>query len=317
MIKYDPEYIEEKKMKRAGIFLLIIFLASNFCLAQAHKGKGKVKGYVYDEEGNPIEGVGVKLFSQKAQSGFELKTNSQGRWLAMYIRSGMWDVDLFKVGYMPKKISMKINEYGKNPDIETTLIKVEGLLVTDELREAIRGGNVLFDEGKYEEAVQVFESILEETPDVYVINMNIGNAYFQMEDYDRAQEYYQKVLDKDPDNNDAMMNIGNCYANKGDDDKALAWYNKIEFENIKNSTVLYNIGTNFYKLSKYEEALKYYQKAVEIKEDFLDGIYQLGLTYLNLGNNTEAIAQFERYLDIDPDSAKAAQVKGFLDYLKK
>jgi tetratricopeptide (TPR) repeat protein len=70
-------------------------------------------------------------------------------------------------------------------------------------------------------------------------------------------------------------------------------------------------------MANYEEALKYYQRSVEIKEDFLDGIYQLGLTYLTLGKNDEAITQFENYLKIDPDSEKANQVKGFLNYLRR
>jgi hypothetical protein len=31
----------------------------------------------------------------------------------------------------------------------------------------------------------------------------------------------------------------------------------------------------------------------------------------------KAIATFEKYLKVDPDSERAALVKGFLDYLKK
>ncbi|NIQ17596.1 MAG: hypothetical protein GTN43_02185, partial [Candidatus Aenigmarchaeota archaeon] len=55
-------------------------------------------GYVYDEQGTPIEGVTVKLFSHYAQSGFDVQTDRDGKWVAAGIRGGTWDVDFEKPG---------------------------------------------------------------------------------------------------------------------------------------------------------------------------------------------------------------------------
>lgn len=303
-------------MKKAGFLISLILLITSFIFSQGYKGKGKVIGYVYDEEGNPLEGVKVKLFSLRAQSGFETVTDANGKWKALWIRGGNWNIDFDKIGYMPKKISAELKEYSKNHDIETKLKKIEGLVITEELKADLNRGNALFDQGKYEEAVEVYKKIIEEFPDVYIVNKNIGNCYFRMERYDLAEEYYLKVLEKDPNNSDIMLLIGNTYANRGENEKALEWYKKIEFEKIDDPTVLFNIGTNFYKNSKFEEALKYYQKSVDIQNDFLDGIYQLGLTNLTLGNYKEAIVVFEDYLKHDPDSQRASQVRGFIEFLK-
>jgi tetratricopeptide (TPR) repeat protein len=138
-----------------------------------------------------------------------------------------------------------------------------------------------------------------------------------MEKYSLAEESYLKVLEKDPGNSEVMLLIGNTYANRGQNDKALEWYSKIEFEKIDDPTVLYNIGSNFYNASNFKEALKYYKRAVEIKGDFLDAIYQLGLARLALGDNQGAIDAFEDYLKHDPDSQRASQVRGFIEFLKK
>ena len=43
----------------------------------------------------------------------------------------------------------------------------------------------------------------------------------------------------------------------------------------------------------------------------------MGLTYLALGDNNAALTEFERYLTFDPDSERATQVRGFIEYLKK
>ncbi len=306
-------------MKKTVFSLLLILLINLLVFSQDYKGKGRVIGYVFDEEGKPLEGVTVKLFSIRAQSGFEVMTDASGKWIASWIRSGAWNIDFERVGYMPRKISVQIKEYGQNPPIEINLKKAEGLVVTDELKAALREGNELFNEERYEEAIQVFGKILEENPEVTIINKNIGNSYFQMEKYEEAEEHYTKVLEKDPDNNEIMLLIGNCYANRNVNEKALEWYNKIKFDEIKDPIVLYNIGTNFYNLSQFEEALKYYKRAVEIQEDFLDGLYQLGLAHLNLGHYEDSLKVFETYLrhDKDPDSERALQVKSFIEFLRE
>lgn len=305
-------------MKKYAFLVIIALLLLPMTLsAQAYKGRGRLKGYVKDTQGNPIEGVKVKLFNEKVKSGFERTTDSKGYWKAFNIAGGDYSIDFEKFGYMPEKISYKVNEWDKNPDIEIALEKVEGLVITEELKEALTNGNNLFDAGNFEGALQAYQTLVEENPDAFILHLNIGNCYFQMEQYEKAEEAYLKVLEQDAENHEVMLAIGNTYANRGHEDKALEWYNKIEFEEITDPTVLYNVGTQFFRQNKYEEALKYYQRSVVVKEDFLDGLYQLGLTYLTLGNNAEAIAAFEKYLTFDSESEKASQVKGFLDYLRR
>jgi tetratricopeptide (TPR) repeat protein len=304
-------------MKSWMRFALCLFLSSAALFSQSYKGQGRMTGVVTDQAGKPLEGVKVKLFSLKGQSGFELVTDAKGEWKAIYIRGGGWNLDFEKSGYMPKKISTNIEESFRNPVVDTKLQKAEGLVITEELKAALKQGNQLFEGKKYEEAIQAYEDLIAKNPDAYVIQKNIGNCYFELQKYDKAEDSYRKVLDKEPQNAEIMLLVGNCYANRGDNDQAMEWYNKIQFENIKDQAVLFNIGSKFYSQSKFEEALKYYKRAVELKTDFLDAIYQLGLTYIALQNTPDAVQVFESYLKLDADSPKAAQVKGFLEYLKK
>ncbi len=304
-------------MKKNLFVMFIMILAASLVFGQAYRGQGRLRGKVTDEAGKPLEGVKVKLFSIKGQSGFELTTNAEGGWTANYIRGGGYDIDFLKVGYEPKRISTSIPEQTDNPLVEVKLKKLEGLVITDELKAALTSGNKLFEEQKYEEAVKIYEDIITQNPDAYILYKNVGNCWFELQRYDKAEAAYQKVLEKEPSNPDILLLIGNCYANRGESDKAMEWYNKIEFEKISDPTVLFNIGTNFTKQSQFEDALKYYKRSVELQKDFLDGLYRLGLTYLALGRNAEAIPAFEDYLKYDPDSDRSGQVKNFLDFLKK
>lgn len=304
-------------MRKPGVLFLFLLISSQLVFPQGYKGQGRITGLVTDQDGKPLEGVKVKLFSIKGQSGFETATDENGEWKALYIRGGSWNLDFDKPGYMPKKLSAEIKEFEKNKPIEVRMEKMEGLLITEELKAALKEGNALYEAQKYEEAIASYQKIIEANPEAYIIYKNIGNCYFQLQKYDQAEEYYQKVLDKDPQNADAMMLIGNSYANRCQDEKAMEWYNRIDFEKITDQMVLFNLGSNFYKQSKLDQALKYYKRAVEIQNDFLDAIYQLGLTHLAMNNYPEAIAAFENYLKHDSSSERSNQVRGFIEFLKK
>jgi len=304
-------------MKKAVLAVTMVLVAALVCAAQDYRGKARQSGVVYDEKGAPLEGVTVKLFSVKAQQGFEVQTDKKGKWLGAWIRSGGWTITFEKVGYAPQNVTINVQESAKNPDVTAVMVKVEGLAMTDEIKALLIQGNEAFEQQKFDEALAAYQQIMVKYPDAYIIYGNIGNCYFSQEKYDLAEEAYLKVLEKAPDDTNAIISIGNCYSNRGDSANALEWYGKVEFEKIDDPIVLYNLGTSYYNNSKFEDALKFYLKAVEKQKESPDALYQLGLTYLNLQKNAEAIATFEDYLKIDPDSPRAVQVKAFIEYLKK
>ena len=304
-------------MKKTALILSVIMIISLSASAQDYTGKARIQGVVMDDQGKPIEAVKVKLFFTKTETGFETVTDSQGIWKASWIKGGTWNIDFEKLGYALKKISAQILDTQKNATIETKMKKMEGLILTDELKKLLTEGNTLFEQKKYDEAAAAYSLILQKFPDAYIIHLNVGNCYFQLEKYAEAETAYQKFLEKDANNSSAIVGIGNTWANRKDGAKALEWYRKIDFEKLDDPTVLYNVGTYLYNGAQYEEALKFYKKAVDVQADFLDAIYQLGLAYLTTQKKDEAIAVFEKYLTLDAASDKATQVRNFLDYLKK
>lgn len=304
-------------MRRTALLMTLLLSVFSLAQAQGYKGQGKASGIVTDEAGNPLAGVKIKLFSVKAQSGFETTTNAKGEWKAPYIRGGTWNVDFEKESYLPKKLAAEFKEFDRNPPVEVKMVKIEGFVILEALKEGVDRGNRLFDEQKYEEAARVFEDLVAKDVNAYILNKNIGNCYFQLQKYELAEQYYLKVLDKEPANAEIMMLVGNTYSNRNDQVKALEWYGKIDIQKITDPTALFNIATSFFSQSNFEEALKYCRRAVEIQPDSTDALYMTGLVNINLGNKQEAIAAFEHYLKLDPDSEKAGQVRSFLEFLKK
>ena len=85
-------------MKKAGLFLIFTILLAGLAFSQSYRGQGRLTGIVTDQDGKPIEGVRVKLFSVKAAQGLEVMTDAKGEWKAMYIRGGAWNIDFDKAG---------------------------------------------------------------------------------------------------------------------------------------------------------------------------------------------------------------------------
>jgi tetratricopeptide (TPR) repeat protein len=294
----------------------IVILNGGYAYSQ-HQGKARMKGVVTDPEGKPVPGVKVKLYSFRSNSGFETQTDAKGEWKALWVRGGKWNIDFEKSGYAPKKISTSLKEDSRLVIIETTLETVKGPAIKKDMVKDFEKGNNLFAKGKFDEALAVFEKIVQEFPDAYAINLNVGNCYFEKEDYEKAIRAYMKVAEKEPKNTDILLSIGNSYSNMKKIPEALEWYKKIQVAKINDPLVLYNIGVFNFNAGKIEDALPFFKRSTEIKNDFQDGWYQLGMCQMSVGKNNEAITAFEAYLKIDGTSAQAAQVKEILNALKQ
>ncbi len=305
-----------KKLLTFGFIIFFIILGV-MLFSQSYRGKGRLKGVVTDMEGNPLEGVTVKLLSTKDNSTFEVKTDKEGEWKANWIRGGLWHIDFLKTGYEPKKISYTVSEMRSNPEIEIKMKKIEGLALTEDIVKKVEDANDLYAQGQYSEAISSYQDILQEYPDAYIINKNIGNTYFTMGEYEKAIEYYRNLLKKEEENSEVCILIGNSYINLKEDQKAFEWYNKVEVEKVQDILALYNIGVLYFNNSQPEKAIAYLERAVAIDDTFADAFYQLGLSYVSTGQTQEAIQALEKFLQLNPESENASTAKSLIEVLRK
>lgn len=305
--------------KTPKLMFIVISVSLLLCspVFSQYTGKGKMQGLVTDESGIPLGDVKVKLYNHNAQGGFETKTNKNGKWKAYWIRGGRWDLDFEKTGYETKRVSAAIRQVGGKPhEVNVKLKKLVGLVVSKDVMKDLDRGNELFSAKKYDEAIPIYEQILLDSPESFIINQNIGNCYFQKKEYEKAIKYYKKVIEKENKHIKCLISIGNSHNNKGDKKKAIEWYQKIDISKIDDNIVLYNIGIFYFNSGDSTKAIEYLKQSVKIKEDFLDGLYWLGMAYMNVNKNTQAVETYKKYIEFDNDSERSNQVKEILKALK-
>ncbi len=290
---------------------------SMLLVAQATQGTCRMKGVVVDKQtGEPVEGVKVRLFSEKAGAfhGESPVTDKDGAWKALFIRSGMWNLDFEKVGYQTVKLSFNLTAQAgsKIPEIRAEMIRIQGPQIDEKIAGEIEKGQRLVAEKQYDQAIKVFKSLLEQFQDtqgVAIVNMYIGNCYSHKEEYEKAIDAYQSALVQYQNNQDLVVSIGNAYTNLNQPEEAMKWFAKVPFEELTNIDTLYNIGTNFYNSQNFDRAVKYYGKATEISPDFAPGWYQLGMTYVALDKKKDAIDALRRFMELDPESPDYATAR--------
>ena len=149
--------------------------------------------------------------------------------------------------------------------------------------------------------------------------------------YDEAFGIYDSILTKEPDNEFALINKAILLKNTEKIAEAIKIYDKILKNNPHNFSALANKGAALACVSKYKEAIEYYDKALGIqpdepmllnnKKDASDALkskkkqskneelIERGLTAFRLGEDDEALKYYDEALKIDPKNKDAIQLK--------
>jgi tetratricopeptide (TPR) repeat protein len=67
--------------------------------------------------------------------------------------------------------------------------------------------NDRYQEGKYEEAIELYLKIIAEGYESPSLYFNLGNAYFRSNKIGKSRTYYEKALKLDPNNEDVITNL--------------------------------------------------------------------------------------------------------------
>ena len=130
-------------------------------------------------------------------------------------------------------------------------------------------------EGKFEEAEQLYRSVLKNEPTNFVVRNNLGVLLRSLGKFDEAEASYKKAIELKPDYIDAHNNLGNVLKELGKFDEAEASYKKaieLKPDYIEANN---NLGVLQLSLSKLNDAEASYKKAIELKPDYEDALLNL------------------------------------------
>ncbi len=168
--------------------------------------------------------------------------------------------------------ALEIIEEYSDPDDEPELKQFKGI--------------ILFNKGKYEEAVEELKNL--ESFDAIV---TLGLCYQKLGKHEEAIELFKEILDTEYfiiTSDEIPFHIAENYKSLGKLDEALYYYN-ISIENdYEVERCYYNKGEIFLLNKNYYKAIIEFKKVISLDEDYINAYVKLADALLNIGRKKDA-----------------------------
>lgn len=171
-------------------------------------------------------------------------------------------------------------------------------------------GKTLLKLDRKEEARKSFETTVGFSPDGVIVMdpedlCARANAFYELGRYDEALDCFDKILEKYPDNHYALEGKGAMLGMLGRNEEALRLYKKAIDLNSNNVSTWYRIGNLLSDAGDYDAAVKSYNEAVQLALGFEDAWYRLGELLSMQKDHKKAEECFSWILEINPNNVRA------------
>lgn len=129
-------------------------------------------------------------------------------------------------------------------------------------------GNALRDIGKYKEAANILEQMVQRLPDSYEVHTNYGRALQGLGKLDEAIEQYRIALKIEPTADLARYNLSVALAAKGNFDAAIEQCRIVLAAQPNDAEIYTHLGSLLQSQGKIDKAIECYKKALQINPKF-------------------------------------------------
>ena len=175
----------------------------------------------------------------------------------------------------------------------------------------LKKGKLLLENNKDEEALAVFERVLDIETENELVLMTIGVVIGFLGKHKEAIRIFDKVLEINPKNDVALAIKGFALLKNEKHKEAIHIFEKVLEINPKNESALLMKGKALDNLGKYEEAICTFDKVLKVNPKNEEALMEKGLSIMYFGKYKEAIHIFEKVLEINPKNEPALVAKGF------
>jgi len=174
----------------------------------------------------------------------------------------------------------------------------------------------LLQAGQREESIEQFKVLVELTPGSRSL-LDLALAYNNASRLAEAEQVYQRILELSPDHHIALHNLGNLAVKRGNHEGALEFYTRAVTAKPDYLMAYAHLADALKELSRFEEAYQNYDRVLMLEpknatelELYDDALYQLASLDLKMGATQRAMAMLTELLKANPDHPKAHYAMG-------
>jgi tetratricopeptide (TPR) repeat protein len=164
----------------------------------------------------------------------------------------------------------------------------------------------LYNEGQYEEALEVLREGLALYPHSVELHIGVGYARLAREEYAWGRRSFEEALVLDPEHEDALAGLGETLMKFGQQEAGVKTFRRIlELGYRDDLDLMLQVGRALFRESLFDEAREFFEIAVQQAPEMAEGVALLGYTQHRLGEEESAVSLLRRALQIDDDHAEA------------
>src|SRR5689334_22193499 len=173
----------------------------------------------------------------------------------------------------------------------------------------------LYNEGQYDEALDVLKEGLGLYPNSVELHIGVGYAHHAREEYAWARRSFEEALVLDPDHEDALAGLGETLLKFGQDEYAVRNFRRcLELGYQDDVELMLQIGRALFREGMIEESKEFFEIAAQQTPDAAEAVSCIGYAEHRLGNDEAAISTLRRALQMDPDHTEARIYLGNIFY---
>jgi len=173
----------------------------------------------------------------------------------------------------------------------------------------------LYNEGQYDEALDVLREGLTLYPNAVELHVGVGYARMAREEYAWARKSFEESLVLDPEHEDALAGLGETLLKFGQHPAALKSFRRIlELGYRDDIELMLQVGRALFRDGLIEDAREFFDIAVQQVPDSAEAVACVGYAQHRLGEDDKAVATLRRALQLDSDHSEARVYLGNILY---
>ncbi len=173
----------------------------------------------------------------------------------------------------------------------------------------------LYNEGQYDEALDVLREGLALYPNSVELHIGVGYAYHAREEFAWARRSFEEALVLDPEHEDALAGLGETLLKFGQQPAALRSFRRtLELGYEDDVELMMQIGRALFREGLIDESREYFETAARQTPDSAEAVSCIGYAQHRMGDDDSAIATLRRALKLDEDHTEARIYLGNIFY---
>jgi len=166
--------------------------------------------------------------------------------------------------------------------------------------ELVRAG-MLIDEGKFEQAITLLNSLAEKDPRPAGVEAKLGKAYYSKRDYPQAITHLKAALQEKPSDGESAQLLGLAYYLSGHLQEAIPLLERVQSVLPQpDVTGSYILGVSYMQLYQFDKSRAAFAKMFAVPPDSASAYLALAQMMMHYDLEEKAVPELERALALDP-----------------